>query len=46
MNTDMSYEYTELAMNIVSQFIISARSYLVLRSQAPGLLCIGGEKTA
>ena len=30
MNTDISYEYTDVAMNIVSQFIISARSYLVL----------------
>ena len=39
MNTDISYEYTDVAMNIVSQFIISARSY-------PGLPCIGGEKTA
>ena len=46
MNTDISYEYTDVAMNIGLQFIISARSYLVLHSQAPGLPCIGGEKTA
>ena len=30
MNSDISYEYTDVAMNIVSQFIISARSHLVL----------------